>query len=231
MQKGFVIAIDGPVASGKGTIAHNLSERLGGFDLYTGATYRSLALYCLENNINLANEDAIKKILPNVSIDLTGTKVILNGRDVTQRIKENDAASTSALVSPYAFVRKVMVKRQQEIAEREIVNGKIVIAEGRDTGTVVFPNADFKLYLKASEKVRANRRFIQYQDQGDIRSKDDVFNEIRARDKRDMTRINDPLVSNPQDLGYYILDNSSLNEEQTLQAIENELKRRKLLSD
>lgn len=231
MQKGFIIAIDGPVASGKGTIAHNLSVRLGGFDLYTGATYRSLALYCIENNINLKDEEDIKKIIPNVSIDLTGTKVILNGKDVTERIKENDAASTSAIVSSIPSVRKALVARQQEIAMREIGAGKIVIAEGRDTGTVVFPSADFKLFLQATDQIRAKRRFNQYQEQGDTRSLDEVHSEILERDKRDMTRTTDPLVSNPQDLGYFILDDSDLSEDETLEAVENELKRRKLLHD
>lgn len=231
MKKGFVVAIDGPVASGKGTIARKLSEQVKGFDLYTGAMYRSLALFCLENNIDISHPDEVEKALSQFSIDLTDTQVILNGRDVTERIKEKDAASMSAHVSPYPFVRHAMVKRQQEIAEREIQNGKIVIAEGRDTGTVVFPHADLKLYLTASDEVRARRRYDQYQHQGDARSFQDVLQEIKERDRRDMTRETDPLVSDPEEKGYIILDNSSISEEQTVQAITDKLKKRNLLHD
>jgi CMP/dCMP kinase len=231
MSKGFIIAIDGPVASGKGTVAHTLSEKLSGFDLYTGAMYRSLALFCLENTIDYADVESVKNVLSHLEIDLTETGVILNGRDVTERIKDEDAASGSALVSPYPFVRRAMVKRQQEIGERERGKGKIVIAEGRDTGTVVFPNADLRLYLTASGKIRARRRYEQYQQQGDTRSLDDVFKEIKERDERDTTRETDPLPTEPERLGYTILDNSDLNEEQTIGAIVSMLKERNLLHD
>jgi cytidylate kinase len=231
MKKGFVVAIDGPVASGKGTIAHKLSEQLKGFDLYTGAMYRSLALFCLENNINMSNSEDVEKALSQFDIDLTDTQVVLNGKDITERIKQNDAARMSAHVSPYPFVRRAMVKRQQEIGERESTNGRIVIAEGRDTGTVVFPNADVKFYLTATDEVRAKRRYDQYQRQGDDRSFEDVLHEIKERDKRDMTRETDPLVSNPEEKGYVVLDNSSMNEEQTLLSITDELKKRNLLHD
>src|SRR6185437_5223467 len=122
MKKGFVVAIDGPVASGKGTIAHKLAEKLHGFDLYTGAMYRSLALFCLENTIDMSHPDEVEKALSQFEIDLTDTQVILNGKDVTQRIKQNDAAKMSAHVSAYPFVRRAMVKRQQEIGEREMNN-------------------------------------------------------------------------------------------------------------
>jgi len=229
MQKGFVVAIDGPVASGKGTIAHKLAMQLGGFDLYTGATYRSLALYCLEQQIDFSDQEAIEGALSQVTIDLTLTQIILNGKDVTQRIKEEDVASKSAVVSALPLVRRAMVKRQQEIADRVINDGKIVIAEGRDTGTVVFPDASLKLYLTASDEVRAQRRFAQYQKQGDTRDFAAVLEEIRERDKRDTTRETDPLVSNPEEHGYVLLDNSAMDEEQTLAALMQVLEERKLL--
>src|SRR5258708_1768659 len=150
MHKGYIIAIDGPVASGKGTIANHLARRLKGFDLYTGATYRCLALFCIENKVDLFNKEAIQAAMLHVIIEIKDGKIFLNGNDVTERIKKEDVASKSSIVAAIAGVRKFMVYRQQEIAQKAMQEGKIVIAEGRDTGTVVFPTAELKLYLTAT---------------------------------------------------------------------------------
>lgn len=228
MKEGFVIAIDGPVASGKGTIAQQLARRLTGFDLYTGATYRALALFCIEHQIAVS-ESEVALAAEQITIALQDSQILLNGKDVTQRIAEKDVASMSSKIATFPAVRRILVTKQQEIAQQFLQKGQIVVAEGRDTGTVVFPKAAVKLYLTASVETRANRRMQQYHAQGDMRSFEEVFEEIRNRDIRDITRQADPLVSNPEKDGYIVLDNSDMTEEQTLAIIEQELQQRNLL--
>src|SRR5439155_1239889 len=118
-------------------------------------------------------------------------------------------------------------KRQQELAKEAIEKGKIVVAEGRDTGTVVFPDAALKVYLTASREVRAKRRLVQYnQPESDFEK---MLAAVKERDERDSGRKTDPLPSNPEALGYFILDNSELTEEETLETLKEELKKRKLI--
>ena len=219
MHKGFAIAIDGPVAAGKGTIAPRLAKRLNGFYLYTGAMYRCLALVALRENIHLEDEKSLISLLPKVNIEFKDDKVYLNEEDVTERIKDVDVASGSSKVSVIAEVRKYMVKKQQQIAEEAMNEGKIVIAEGRDTGTIVFPDAKLKVFLTAKQKVRVKRRLNQLKDQGKTETFQKILVEVKERDKRDKQRETDPLVSSPLKFGYFILDNSSLTEEETLEEI------------
>lgn len=220
------MAIDGPVASGKGTIAKKLSRDLQGFYLYTGAMYRIVALACLEKNIDLHNEAQVIAELPTIAIRFEGEKVFFNDRDVTERIKEEDAANGSSVVAAYPKVREQMVALQQHIAQEAINQGKLVISEGRDTGTKVFPNADIKIYLTATDEVRAKRRVAQFQEQGKEVSFTQVLQDLKERDRRDKERITDPLPSNPEELDYFVVDNSEENEEQR---ILTELKRRGLV--
>ena len=229
MTKGFAIAIDGPVAAGKGTIASRLAEDLHGFYLYTGAMYRCLALECIKRNIAFDNEKAVEEILPFVDIDFENEKALLNGIDVTERIKEADTANGASVVSVFPRIREGAVRNQQHIAQKAIKKGQIVVAEGRDTGTKVFPGAQLKVYLMATDKVRAKRRLAQYEDQGRVVDFEHVLAEIRERDERDKTRDEDPLPSNPQELGYFMLDDSMMIEDQTLETIKTELKRRNLI--
>lgn len=226
---GFTIAIDGPVASGKGTIAPLLSKRINGFHLYTGATYRALAVYGIEQGVDLTDSKAVQTLLSEIHIDLTHGKVILNGKDITERIKKEDASNGSSIVGVIPEVRHAMVKRQQEIAKDALEKGKIVIAEGRDTAIKVFPQAEFKLFLTASPKERARRRLLQLQNRGENVTYEEVFEDTLARDKRDCERETDPLVKDPQNHGYFVLDSTNLTEEQTIDTILMELERRKLL--
>lgn len=231
-QKGIFIAIDGPVASGKGTIAPLLAQRLHGFHLYTGAMYRALALYCREHDVDMTNEQAIRDVLSSITIELLPTKTMLNGKEVSDSIKTQDIAQGASLVGVFASVRQTLVQRQREIAERSIQEGKVVVAEGRDTGTVVFPNADLKIYLTAKVEVRAKRRLEQLHQQGNNTiTFEMVLEDTKIRDNRDTERVISPLVNNPKEYGYFILDNSDLNEEETIQIIIEELKRRRLLND
>lgn len=226
MDKGFVIAIDGPVASGKGTIAPKLANALNGFYLYTGAMYRCVALACIEKGIDMQHEDNVVVVLPDLEIHFEGERVFLNGRDVTERLKAEDAANGSSVVAVYPKVREELVKRQQQIGDTAIKKGQVVVLEGRDTGTKVFPDAAIKIYLTASDEVRAKRRLAQYISQGREVSFEQVLQEIRERDKRDKERATDPLPSNPEELGYFVVDNSEVNEEKTIM---EELKRRALI--
>lgn len=230
MDKGFIIAIDGPVAAGKGTIAPALAKTLHGFYLYTGATYRCLALYCLENAVAVTDEKAVIAVLPHVQIDLEEHKVMLNGKDVTERIKEVDVARAVFKVAAFPTVREKMVARQQEIANERIEEGKIIVIEGRDTATVVFPDASLKVFLTAETSVRAKRRLAQFESAGNKKlSLQQVVEDIQLRDKEDTERSADPLVMDPQNHGYFLVDNSYLSEEETVQIIIDELKRRKLV--
>ncbi len=231
MKKGFIIAIDGPLASGKGTIAKKLAAVLHGVDLYTGAMYRSLALFCINNEINLDNTIDVIAQLKNVSVVYNDDKIELNGTDVTLAIQESAVAEGASVVGVIPQVRKELVARQQTIGNEKRNHGKIVIVEGRDIGTVVFPDASLKIYLTASETVRAQRRYAQHKNNGDTRSFEEMLADVKIRDKRDTQRTTDPLASDPEKLGYFVLDNSNLNEEETVDAIIAELKKRNLLHD
>jgi cytidylate kinase len=225
MEKGFVIAIDGPVASGKGTIAPKLARKVGGINLYTGATYRSVALFCIENGIDVSDKSKVIQSLPNINIDLRNGAVFLNQRDVTDRIRESQVASASPEVSAFKEVRETMVDVQRRIAQREIDNGKIVIAEGRDTGTKVFPNAKLKIYLTADPVIRAKRRFRQNEETGMNLDFEKVLEETLLRDKKDTERIIDPLVKEPEKFGYIVVDNSKQSENETIDIIVKELRK------
>lgn len=229
MSEGFVIAIDGPVAAGKGTIASKIANEINAFNLYTGAMYRGVALYCIERGIDYRDEKAVADILPEVSIRFENNHVMLNNVDVTERIKKSDTAAGSSVVAAMPKVRKYAVKLQQEIGTEAINRGQIVVIEGRDTGTVVFPNAALRVFLTATDVVRAKRRLKQYTEQGDTRDIQGVLEEIRERDARDKGRATDPLASNPEELGYFILDDSEMDETYTLESIKTELKKRNLL--
>jgi cytidylate kinase len=228
MPHGFAIAIDGPLASGKGTIAQRLAKELNGFYLYTGGMYRSVALACLDRGLDITNPEEVIAILGTLTIVLTEDhRVLLNGHDVTDRIQAHDTASGGSVIAVIPHVRKVLVKRQQEIAKEEMAKGKIVVSEGRDTGTVVFPDAGLKIYLTASTEERARRRLAQYK-KPDTEF-ENMLKALKERDERDLNRKIDPLPSHPEALGYMIIDNSNLTQEQTLGKIKGELKKRALL--
>jgi cytidylate kinase len=230
MKKGIIVAIDGPVAAGKGTIAPELAEKLHGFYLYTGATYRCLALYCLSHGVNFGDEKKIIAQLSHVSIDLYDNKVFLNDDEVTQEIKAADVARHSAIVAAIAQVRTAMVKRQQEIANKRRQEGKIILIEGRDTATVVFPDADLKVFLTAKQETRAQRRLNQYRAMGNTSvSFEDVLRDLQIRDEEDTQRVADPLVTDPEKHGYFVVDNSEEKEAETVDIIIDELRRRKLI--
>lgn len=217
MPNGYTIAIDGPAAAGKGTIAPRLARNLNGFYLYTGAMYRCLALLVIRGNADLKNEEALSSLLVQTKIEVLENQVILNGEDVTDRLKKEDVAIMSSKVAAMLRVRAYMVGLQQRIAKKLIDEGKIVVAEGRDTGTRVFPDAKLKIFLTAEPKIRAERRLKQLQDIKESNlSFERILAGVKVRDRRDVNRKTDPLVTDPKKFGYFVLDNSKLSEDETL---------------
>jgi cytidylate kinase len=227
MNKGFVIAIDGPVAAGKGTIAPALARSLDGLYLYTGAMYRCVALACIEQGLDMHNGDQAASVLAALDIRFENGRIFLSDVDVTERIKEEDAASGSSVVAVFPEVRANLVQKQRQIGENAIDKGQIVVLEGRDTGTKVFPDALLKVYLTATDEVRAKRRLAQYKEQGRDADFEQILKEIQERDKRDTERATDPLPKNPEELDYFIVDNSELSQDETINKIMIELERKK----
>lgn len=185
----FVVAIDGPAGSGKGTITKLVGEKLGLVNIDTGATFRCVALNMLQKNIKIEEENKIKEMLDEINIDIQESgKILLNGEEVTKKIRENDVSNFVSPVSTIKVVRDKLLEIQRDIAK-----GKNVIMEGRDIGTVVFPNADVKIYLDASSEERAKRRVKQNEEKGIKTSYEEVLKNIVDRDKRDSSRKIAPL--------------------------------------
>lgn len=216
MNKGFAIAIDGPVASGKGTLAPKLASELKGFYLDTGAMYRCIALYILENNIDPSDKESVEKIAKEIEIDFSDGKTYLNGQDVSSKIRTGEISRVVPLAVGYEGVRSELIKKQRDIAERNMNEGKIVVVEGRDIATIVLPNAEFKLYLTADVEERAKRRHKQMQILGETVYFETVLGDVRERDRRDI-EVNKTLVSDPESFGYEILNNTGLSQEETLE--------------
>lgn len=180
----MIVAIDGPAGSGKGTITEIVSKELNLINISSGGAYRCVALLAIENSIEIWQKEKILDVLNSSTIEFkneNGKDVIfLNGKDVTNRIKENDVAN---IVSQISSIKEVRFKLNEIF--RQCAKGKNVIMEGRDIGTYVFPNADVKLYLDASEEIRAKRRVRQNKEQGIETNYEEVLENLRFRDKND----------------------------------------------
>ena len=208
----LVIAIDGPAGAGKSTIAQALARRLGYVNLESGAMYRALALKAIETGTSLDDEAALLALAQNSVINLVPTgdnnRVLLDGRDVSQRIREMDVTDAASRVSVHPAVRVWMVARQREMGA-----GGGVIMEGRDIGTKVFPDAEVKIFLDANAEVRAQRRFKQKEVPADVSS---VAEQMKRRDERDRARAASPLEPAPDAV---IVDSSAMNIEQVVDRI------------
>jgi len=190
---GFVVAVDGPAGSGKGTITKLVGEKRNLVYIDTGAMYRCVTLDCINNNVDYTDIPGIKKILDKISIELkieNGIqKVYLNGKDVSQEIRED---KVNNLVSEYSAVKEVRYKitpMQQEMGKTQDI-----IMEGRDIGTVVFPNADVKIFLDCDVKERARRRYIQNQQKGINSTYEEILENIIKREKINSTREVAPFI-------------------------------------
>ena len=191
----MIIAIDGPSGAGKSTLGKMLAKKLNLLYLDTGAMYRAVALAVKRENIPYRDIDRIADIAENSTIDLVGEPdamaVILDGTDVTAEIRTLEAAQAASVVSTISEVRRIMVEHQRAIGE-SAANGCVL--EGRDIGSVVFPNADIKFFLTAKPEARARRRHTEDQTKGRITTFEETLAEINERDERDVSREDSPLT-------------------------------------
>jgi cytidylate kinase len=189
----MIIAIDGPSGSGKSTLGRMLARALDLLYLDTGSMYRAVALAVMESNLNANDEVAVGSLASRVDIDLKGDpdslRVMLEGRDVTDQIRSEKVTEMSSIVSTIPAVRRAMVARQREMGQRGAV------LNGRDIGTVVFPDADVKFFLTAAADERAQRRFNEDRAQDPEVSFEETFADMAERDARDSTRSDSPLKS------------------------------------
>lgn len=220
----MIVAIDGPAGSGKGTITEIVSKELNLINISSGGAYRCVALLAIENNIEIWQKEKILDVLNSSTIEFkneNGKDVIfLNGKDVTNRIKENDVAN---IVSQISSIKEVRFKLNEIF--RQCAKGKNVIMEGRDIGTYVFPNADVKLYLDASEEIRAKRRVRQNKEQGIETNYEEVLENLRFRDKNDREKEVGALKQ-AEDAIYIDSDNMTPQQEadEVIKIIKNKMK-------
>ena len=210
----FLVAIDGPAGSGKGTIAKTIAKKLNFVSIDTGAMYRCVALYFLEHKIDLNNQEQVANALQQIQVDLQyddqeHPKVLLNGADVTQAIREK---TVSACVSAVSSIREVRLKLIE--LQREMSKGKKVIMEGRDITTVVFPQADLKIYMDAAVETRAQRRYEEMKVKDPHISYEYVLDSIKKRDKMDREKSFGALKMAPDAI---LIDTTHLTIEETLQ--------------
>jgi CMP/dCMP kinase len=210
----LIIAIDGPAGAGKSTIASRLARKLGYANLESGAMYRALALKAILSDVSFDDEAALVKLAQDSRIQLeptsTGNRVLLDGADVTPRVREADVTEGASRVSVHPQVRAWMVARQQELG----ANGGVVM-EGRDIGTKVFPHADVKIFLDADPVVREQRRLQQQNLRGSAAQA--TAAELRERDQRDRTRSVSPLQPARDAL---VFDSTSMSEDEVLRRVE-----------
>src|SRR5262245_25474818 len=207
----IVIAIDGPAGSGKSTLAALLARKYGYTNIETGAMYRALALKAITQNVSLDDGIALGKLAHQSRIELRpqreSNQVMLDGKDVTERIRREDVTEAASRVSVHPPVREWMVRRQQEMGK-----GGGIVMEGRDIGTKVFPDAEVKIFLDAAVETRGARRFLQ--NPAVARPEAAVLAEMRARDERDRNRANSPLVAAADAV---VIDSTHLTLEQVVQ--------------
>ncbi len=219
----MIVAVDGPAGSGKGTVTKKIEEKMGFLNLDTGATYRCVALQVLKENVKLEDEEKIIKIANeiDIKIDNHGDKdiVLLNGEDVSKKIRTKEVTAIVSQVSSIIPVREKMVDVQRKLAI-----GKNVIVEGRDIGTVVFPNADIKIYLDASEEIRAKRRYKENMENGIETTYEEVLENVKMRDYNDMHKKVGALKKADDAI---VIDSSNLSIEEVVKEIEDIIKEHK----
>ena len=218
----LTIAIDGPAGSGKSSVARRVAAMLGYLYLDSGATYRALALKALRHGASLNDEVGLETLAKETHIELQPPKpeqeaagatngVFLDGTDVTREIRTPAVAQAASRLATIAGVRRVLVAEQQRVG-----GGGGIVMEGRDIGTVVFPNAELKIFLDASPEERAERRWKEHQEKGEKMTLAEVFDEVIERDRRDRERKVSPLVRAGDAV---LVDNTAMGIEETARLI------------
>lgn len=211
----YNIAIDGPAGAGKSTIAKIVAKKLGFIYVDTGAMYRTIALACYRAGIKADEEEKVVAKCNEVNVALgyenAVQKVYLDGEDVSELIRQEVIGNMTSAIAVYPPVRKILVTMQQKLARE-----KDVVMDGRDIGTAVLPNADLKIYLTASSRTRAERRYKELTEKGQICDITEIENDIKERDFRDMNREVSPLI---QAEDAVLVDSSNMNIDQVVEAI------------
>jgi len=213
MSKNIVIAIDGYSSCGKSTIAKALAKKLHFIYIDTGAMYRAVTLYFLRNQIDLNNPLAIESALDNIHINFDyrneQTLVTLNDEDISEEIRQMPVSQKVSQVSAIKAVRKEMVRQQQRMGK-----SKNIIMDGRDIGTVVFPDATLKFFMTADPRIRAERRYNELINKGEKVSLEEIYSNLALRDHQDTTREESPLKQAEDAI---VLDNSHIDQESQLE--------------
>lgn len=199
----YSVTVDGPSGSGKSTVCKLISNILNIEYLDTGSMYRSLAYFCLKENINLEDEEEVIHVLNNLDITFESSKIKVNGEFLRDKIRTNDVSMAASKVSTYYSVRERLVEIQRQIA-----SNKAIIIDGRDAGTNILKNADYKFYLDASPEVRAKRRFNEQKDDS---SYETILKDIKLRDEQDKNRKYAPL-KRAEDAIYINSDDMNIDE-------------------
>jgi cytidylate kinase len=211
----LIIAIDGPVGSGKSTLARRVAELMGYVYIDTGAMYRALALKAVRRGLGLDREGDLETLARGTRIDLKaldGTQqVFLDGEEVTTAIRTPEVSQAASKIAVVSGVRRVLVAEQRRAGQR----GGVVM-EGRDIGSVVFPDADLKIFLTASPEVRADRRYHEHQQKGDSIDRARTLDEIHERDQRDRERSTSPLVRAPDAV---VVDSTAMEAEEVARLV------------
>lgn len=215
MKKNYSIALDGPAGSGKSTVAKLTAKKLGFTYVDTGAMYRAIGLYFLRNNVDISDNAAVVKALSEIEVDLEYVdgeqQVMLNEENVNAYIRTEEVGKQASIVSALGEVREKLLSLQRNMAEK-----KSVIMDGRDIGTVVLPNATLKIYMEASAKIRAKRRYDELTAKGVSCDLDEIEKDIIARDERDMNREISPLKKADD---AEVVDTSEINPQQVSEKI------------
>ncbi len=213
----FIVAIDGPAGSGKGTVTKQVAQEMGLTNIDTGATYRCVALAVIENNVLLEEKSKIIELAKNIKIDMdTEQNIFLNGRNVTKQIRSKEVSAIVSQISSIKDVRLLMVDLQRKLAE-----GKDVIMEGRDITTYVFPNADVKIYLDASIEERAKRRYKEMQERQIEATYEEILENIKMRDENDKNKEIGSLKIAPDAI---VIDTTELSIEKVTEKVKEIIK-------
>lgn len=211
----MIIAIDGPVASGKSVTARRIAERLGALYFDTGLTYRGVAYAVLKNGVSPDSETQVMALLDRISLKFVPVEglihIVLDGEDITNRLSTSEVASASSRIAGFSPVRTCLVQRQ-----RAAIGGQDAVVAGRDAGSVVFPEAALKIYLDAVPVVRAKRRFNELKSRGSALTYHEVLDQIVQRDNLDMERAHSPLRCSADALR---IDTSELTEDQQVERL------------